>query len=108
MSKHTPGPWHGRKDGKYAMDCPWSIDHEDGNDSSCVPVTSSSGRTVAVIVNDDSKRPMDFHEEEMHANARLIAAAPELLEALELALPSLGFEEADKARDAIAKAKSPT
>jgi hypothetical protein len=42
------------------------------------------------------------------ANARLIAAAPDLLEALQYALPALGFEEANKARAAISKATGVT
>lgn len=43
-------------------------------------------------------RPEDEHDD------LLMAAAPELLKALQYALPSLGFEEADKARAAIRKA----
>lgn len=104
MSKHTPGPWISKQDGKY-RDSPWGIDHEDGHDASWAPISTAKGRTLAIVVNDDSKRPMNFHEEEMHANANLIAAAPCLLEALEYALPSLGFEERQKAIAAIARAK---
>lgn len=80
MKKHTPGPWVAKEDGKY-RDSPWSIDHEDGHCASWAPISTAKGRTLALVVNDDSKRPMDFQEEEMHANAKLIAAAPELLEA---------------------------
>lgn len=116
MSKHTPGPWVAKEDGKY-RDSPWSIDHEDGHDASWAPISTAKGRTLAIVVNDDSKRPMDFQEEEMHANATLIAAAPDLLEALQrlqTAAYNVGGEHvtehqqlidaADSAQSAIAKA----
>ena len=46
------------------------------------------------------------HDELWHANARLIAAAPELLEALQNAIAAgLPHEVAEVARAAIAKAK---
>ncbi|MNN28942.1 hypothetical protein D3C81_1425250 [compost metagenome] len=77
MTKHTPAPWFAKKDGKY-MDTQWSIDHEDGHDASWAPVSTTSGRTVALVVNDDTKRPMDFQDAEMQANAKLIAASPKM------------------------------
>lgn len=120
MSKHTPGPWVSKQDGKY-RDSPWSIDHEDGHDASWAPISTEKGRTLAIVVNDDSKRPMDFQEEEMHANANLIAAAPDLLEALEYLMRivdssgdesyvqiHLAPEFFEPARAAIAKAKGQT
>lgn len=115
-TKHTPGPWFGRKDGKYSMECPWSIDHEDGHNASWLPVTTEKRRTLALVVNDDTKRPMDFHDAEMHANAKLIASAPDLLEALiklHKSLESLNdsgdagrmvADDVETARAAIAKA----
>jgi len=91
-TKHTPGPWG-----------VWSIG------GSQVITDNAMGRHLAKIINGAPE-----HE----ANARLIAAAPELLEALELALQGLdiaatkqlpefiGFVlTADKARAAIAKAR---
>lgn len=81
QTKHTPGPWFGRKDGKFSMSCPWSIDHEDGHNASWLPVTDEKRRTLALVVNDDTLRMMESHDAEMHANCKLIAAAPELLEA---------------------------
>ncbi|WP_321374294.1 hypothetical protein [Pseudomonas extremaustralis] len=93
-TKHTPGPWFGRKDGKYSMECPWSIDHEDGHNASWLPVTTEKRRTLALVVNDDTKRPMDFHDAEMHANAKLIASAPDLLADLVVAAETLRRYEA--------------
>lgn len=60
-AKHTPGPW--KKDGFGIYD---SAD-------ACI------GRAY------DPMRPKGFTKESIHANARLIAAAPELLEACKAA-----------------------
>ena len=110
-TKHTPGPWFGKKDGKYSMECPWPIDHDDGHNASWLPVTTEQRRTLALVVNDDTKRPMDFHDAEMHSNAKLIAAAPDLLDALEALVSrceSLGVDgigpQKVAARAAISKA----
>lgn len=96
-SKHTPGPW------KYdfqSVDREWAI------------VTNPYGLIVA-NVNADSRQT---------ANARLIAAAPDLLEALEQIMPSIEDNDSitasqirhvyadalNAARAAIAKAKGTT
>ncbi len=73
MSKHTPGPWK-------------VIYHFN--------VVSSKNRGVATTGGyanniEDSNA---LHAESV-ANAKLIAAAPDLLEALELALDALAFHE---------------
>lgn len=97
-TKHTPGPWHAKR-------------HE--------VIHSDSGFTVAEIFDgirwipalDDWQQTIDV--DVSHANARLIAAAPELLEALEGALLCLvencsGHEEEEvkaKAEAAIRKAR---
>lgn len=88
MSKHTPGPWTDVSvDGSY-----WGV-------------YSSSGDVVAQA---QQIRPMkdDPTQIERHANARLIAAAPELLEALEAAYYNEGGYQAwkEQARAAIRKA----
>jgi hypothetical protein len=72
MMKHTPGPWHNIHNCQS-----WSILGPDrlGRDG----VTSSP---VAVIVKSSP---------EAKANARLIAAAPELLEALTRAIEHSGY-----------------
>jgi hypothetical protein len=87
--KHTPGPWGCIDTSNYAHD---------------YRLTKPDGSTLPLHVeaNDHS---------EQRANARLIAAAPDLLEALkdmldghEDACTGYGEGAADKARSAIAKA----
>jgi hypothetical protein len=76
MTEHTPGPWH------YATTGPWLL---------------------GVFVGDDfiaGVAASDNHE----ANARLIAAAPALLEALEVLVNNASLNNRRAARAAIAKA----
>jgi hypothetical protein len=65
MSKYTPGPWH--QGGIESKDKHWMRDVRGLNNSSVAWCGS-------------------FPENEAHANARLIAAAPDLLEALQSCL----------------------
>jgi hypothetical protein len=66
MSKHTPGPWRASNATVYApnQNAPRQM----------IPIKIESGWLDGAWESDD----------EAHANARLIAAAPEMLEALEL------------------------
>jgi hypothetical protein len=83
MSTHTPGPWQARFSPKSDLVAHWDIYSNDGENLACLP------------------------EETQEPDARLIAAAPDLLAALELVsgqhafLPSLR-ETID---NAIAKAR---
>lgn len=79
MSKHTPGPWEVNKDYK--------------------------GRTI-IDCNDDNICIMDsLHEVDIKHNARLIAVAPELYEALKLALqPIVYLEDHSEVPDVVAHA----
>lgn len=72
MSKHTPGPW--RANAK-PMGNPYGVITEHGENENW-SICNDGGRFIAAI-------KMQPEEE---ANARLIAAAPEMLEALESAL----------------------
>jgi hypothetical protein len=65
---HTPGPWHAVFD---KLPSPFYV--------GLVALVEGSGRdgNAAVVTND-----RECPKEEWHANARLIAAAPELLKAL--------------------------
>ncbi len=93
--QHTPGPWglcDDRKDGV-------SVITSGGDD----------GRSIAFI------ELVDVSEPELEANARLIAAAPDLLAALEAMVAAdehgwpvnMGGSARDAANDAIAKARRP-
>ena len=94
MSKHTPGPW-------------W-LDHgDDVNLFNHVGISAETHELLAQVVwrlDDDKSTP------ECEANARLIAAAPDLLDALQTMPQSLSNTEQewwdwiDKARKAIDKA----
>lgn len=90
-AKHTPGPWHIDEDPRPGME--WNRH-----------INSAPAMTVCFMAHSDGNAP-----ERDAANARLIAAAPELLEALR-AIISDGMHcdvvphLQDKARAAIAKA----
>lgn len=92
-AKHTPGPWRDVGDGYV--------------EAQSAPLKFRSGWYDSAYLTADSK-------DEWEANARLIAAAPELLEALEGLLEYCGGSVADEhldedelkaARAAIAKAR---
>ena len=90
---HTPGPW---QEGEQ---------HESKVDIVCV----KDGRFHAAISRVCIPLPRTFNRKEMQANARLIAAAPELLEAL-IAMLEMHVSQHNhpihaNARRAIAKAE---
>lgn len=94
MNKHTPGPWS-------ISDSSWVTNHRD--------IDAPTHGALAVVVwrmEEEERSP------ECEANAHLISAAPDLLEALEMAMEigdqcSRGFlgKFQAKARAAIAKAR---
>ena len=92
MSKHTPGPWigagpsFGLKFPKYTTEI--VTEWEDGE-----------GNVVSIC-----ELPFSEHDDENEANARLIAAAPELLKALRIAREHIlidrdSFQEAHRYPD---------
>ena len=98
MSEHTPGPWTIEKCPKATAvtdgeSWPWLVSYNDGEYEGCLALVQTQNA---------------------EANAKLIAAAPELLEALEMMLDMSemgGFGKSaaeDTARAAIAKAKGET
>lgn len=90
MTKHTAAPW------EYTASTP-----EDGFE--CFIICAGKGYSQRQIANVNGTQ-----DEKSEANARLIAAAPELLEALKVLVANggIGSEDMfDDAREAIAKAE---
>lgn len=78
MNKHTPGPWI------------WKTDLH--------------GTRVGIKESDFIIAQICYQREETEANARLIAAAPELLEVLQGCLDSMSFESHEHIRAAALRA----
>ena len=93
MNKHTPGPWKFGDNSKHFKTNPFNVYVQGG------------GVHSASIANIPFRRTIP--ESEARANAKLIAAAPELLEALEAVIRGVPdtWEGVQKAREVIAKAK---
>ena len=92
MTKHTPGPWR-ISYGQYGM-----------KRDSRQYIVSESNKAVASVLSPNRKNPR-----ERAANARLIAAAPKMLEVLKIARahvsPALQPNIYKMMDDAIAKAE---
>lgn len=67
--KHTPGPWSLGSTG-------WYVQHDEAYEQTSQGVVGSNGTPICEVVS------IEYDDTEIDANARLIAAAPELLEAL--------------------------
>lgn len=102
--KYTPGPWTkaDRLNGPW-----WHISSE----HSVRGAPGGSGRQAVACVHGESKRGAAAYAEMFEANARLIAAAPDLLVALQATLalirrnaPELSGKALGDADAAIAKA----
>jgi len=93
MSEHTPGPWEVALDNKA---------------TGCLRVLAPDGGMVAECwVNTRWDNKVSRLTSEQEANARLIAAAPSLLAALERAVQAGHFMDPsimDQAREAIREA----
>lgn len=114
-NQHTPGPWKCQnEDGKWLGNHDdWSASYDGDNSTgveTTLPIVAGDGTTVAIAVYQNTSFDDD---EELEANARLIAAAPDLLEALvqlnaDARYARGGDEKAlaahERARAAIAKA----
>jgi len=103
--KHTKGPWARSK-----WQDKWSAPYlQDGDSASATLIVDPNGKAVAMSVISYPEWVNESKENEHLANARIIAAAPELLEALQGLLEITDFHElygskTEAARAAIAKA----
>lgn len=90
MSAHTPGPW-------TVLEHSWS--------DTSITAPSTPNAVCSLDINHATEESQEADEKLMAANARLIAAAPDLLKACQQALYALKGREHDQfLREAIAKA----
>ena len=96
MIKHTPGPWTVEK----------SLEQKHGTRVIAIAPVAWCGTNSSFGVDGNQS----ISAKQARANAHLIAAAPDLLEALQRAINRQGFsnQELIEARAAIAKAKEVT
>lgn len=89
MSKHTPGPWLVDK-------------HKNGGFDVIAPTAGHNGNVLVLC----SRQEYSGRAREMWANASLISAAPQLLEALQDIMDTgfAGGPQGKRARSAIKKA----
>jgi hypothetical protein len=97
MSAHTPGPWTAG-DKSHVVDL-------DGWHVNCFPV-SGQGLAIAGVWGGDSRRRLALMLDTGRANARLIAAAPVMYDALReceqlLKNPDAEPDDADRVLDVI-------
>ena len=110
--KHTPGPWIGvDNNGKFNSDHSWTAEDDGACCSEAAPIWAGD-RVVALVVHSSDLLSLRSHPS-VTANAHLIAAAPDLLEALKKCASVCAGETMSKsglisalesARAAIAKA----
>jgi len=109
MSKHTPGPW--MADNTHYSDCVVVVDSRGFQivEATHMPILLNYGEKLGIPhwADKPGESFLELDPEEQSANARLIAAAPDLLKALEelsLYVSHNGDEWLrNKARDALAK-----
>lgn len=109
MSAHTPGPWVGMVNGKFDSDHDWCAEDTKAESSEYAPIWAG-GKVIALVVNSGNFCGLKAHPS-IEANAALISAAPDLLEALKQLACSRYYQGSDShkrlvdlANAAIAKA----
>lgn len=98
MNKHTPGPWSVPHMARDEVGCNCAYVLAEPYMGSICTISISDGKTIRDFGNDCP--PLD----EAKANARLIAAAPDLLAALIDLVEGHSIGGAKRGRAAIAKA----
>jgi hypothetical protein len=102
QSDHTPGPWEYVPSTEHHG--PYVESSVGGTICDCYVMSNPSAPSVR---NGGDSKPISFFHEMADPNARLIAAAPEMLEALRAVVSVADRKtiEFDKAHAAIAKAE---
>lgn len=102
---HTPGPWWPVKNSVGSWGVKTYRDHSDMTPAEEAEICWPSGASICMSIGDHTERRTSGNEE---ANARLIAAAPELLEVVQAMATFNGRNNnthlKEMARAAIAKA----
>ena len=106
--KYTLGPWIGPdENGKFNSNHQWSASNENTSSSESAPVWAD-GKVIALVVHSSNSFSIEGHPS-VTANARLIASAPELLDALQNIIENgLSTSKIAAGKAAIAKATGET
>lgn len=78
-TQHTSKTWTCVQNGLFLPMDGWSVAHEDFTIQAAAPI-KAGGKVIAIVV--DGRNCLDLELAEMKANAHLIAAAPDMYDAL--------------------------
>lgn len=80
-NKFSAAPWFGKlpETGKFDIQQNWSAENEDMPSTMSAPIMAN-GETIALVVCEIQNWDAEAAQEKLEANARMIAAAPEMYE----------------------------